>query len=160
MRTYDVSFFRRGPMEVAEELIGSRAVRYGDREINMGFLTELNVLVGPPGSNEENYRTPAGMLVRFSTRTGFMLGVSAHKPGETGIITFIGMKSNDEFLDSAQTYSALGGDIVHTKFVGQESGLYIAESGFDFESEGLVISRELPSNLPPNRIGYLKLTPK
>lgn len=157
MEGFDLSFFRRAPEEVAEELMTSSVTRYRKKKITLGVLTKLDVLVQPEGRDEEIYRAVPGTIVRYASRDGFRIAVAAHETGKSGIVSLLALKSGDEVLSAPEIYAALGGDIIHGKCVGRESGLYLAESGISLEAEGLAISRDIPSDSPPNRKAYFSL---
>ena len=158
----DAGFFKRDPIEVAEKLIGGSVTRYrkGKEEgMMMGLLAEIDVLEQLEGKRDDGvYRAFPGTIVRYASSTGFRLAIASHLPGKSGIITLAAMLSDEERLGAEEVYTALGGDILHGRLVGKESGLYLSESSMDFGAEGIVIVRELPRDSPPNRRAYLRLS--
>lgn len=151
----DTSAFSRDPEGMLAELLGGTVVRYRDRAVEIGLLSEADVLRNLPGmADAALYRAPAGTLVRYASRDGFRLAIACHPPEGDGVLTLLGLVSDDDRLGPAETYAALGGDLLQGKKIGRESGLWIS---LPESPNAWARDDRLPTGSPPHRTAYARL---
>jgi hypothetical protein len=157
--TLGPEFWARNSKQVARDLVMKPIFDYtGFMDIlSRGILTEVDAFDGPIREKDSHlFSQEPGTLGVFASRRGAIPVITAHANGRTGLVTLRAVVSGEDKYGPTQISDMLGLDQCSGKLVGNESGLYIGESGIDYQKEGIRVVNEIPNGSPENRVAYWK----
>ena len=159
------AFFARPSTEVAKDLLGSQFCRvYDAGQFVTGTITEIDAWAHPKfQTQEDSYSQDSGRIYIYNSSRGTFFAISAHKPGEQGVVRLISIDSADKDIrirrcrgsrdiSTSHICDAFGIDASFDGKPVMGPGLYIARRTVPLEALGLSMRETIAD--PRQNTGY------